>query len=151
MLTECHSITGGTAGCVIASRLSDADPTLSILLVEGGRDNYLVPFVTHPLLWQGSYNPADPWNLNYKANKEDQLLGRQSSVDAGGSLGGGSSLNLMMYSRPQRCDYDSWNTKGWSTDDLLPFMKRVRTQNICLVLNNIIDLNLYDSSKLTTH
>lgn len=118
-------LSGGTTACVVAARLSDVDPSLSVLVVERGRDNYGKTFVNNPLLWQGNYNPKDPWHLNYEANPEEQLLGRQASIDAGGSLGGGSSLNLMVYARAQRCDYDSWNAKGWTTDELLPYMKKV--------------------------
>lgn len=43
----------------------------------------------------------------------------------GGVLGGGSSTNMMMYSRAQRSDWDSWNTLGWSADEMLPFLRKV--------------------------
>jgi alcohol oxidase len=44
-------------------------------------------------------------------------------------LGGGSSINFMMYTRAQGVDFDDWETKGWSADDLLPLMKRVCCPN----------------------
>ncbi|KAI5922874.1 alcohol oxidase-like protein [Camillea tinctor] len=118
---------GGTAGCVVASRLADADPGLTILVIESGRDNFNVPTVVHPVLWRGNYVPSDPRVFFHKAVKEHQLADRESIVQVGNTLGGGSSVNLMMYTRAQRCDYDSWNTKGWTTDEVLPFLKKFET------------------------
>ncbi|RYP81724.1 hypothetical protein DL769_001874 [Monosporascus sp. CRB-8-3] len=118
---------GGTAGCIIASRLADADPKLSILVVESGRDNYNVPTVIHPVLWQGNYAPDDPRVFFHKAVKEEQLADRESLVQVGNTLGGGSSVSLMMYVRGQRCDYDSWNTRGWTADDLWPYLRKFET------------------------
>ncbi|RYO78150.1 hypothetical protein DL766_006927 [Monosporascus sp. MC13-8B] len=118
---------GGTAGCIIASRLADADPKLSILVVESGRDNYNVPTVIHPLLWQGNYGPDDPRVFFHKAAKEEQLADRESLIEVGNTLGGGSSVNLMIYMRGQRCDYDSWNTRGWTADDMLPYLRKFET------------------------
>jgi choline dehydrogenase-like flavoprotein len=46
-------------------------------------------------------------------------------VPAGGVLGGGSSINLMMYSRAQRSDWDAWQTPGWSADEMIPYLKKV--------------------------
>ncbi|RYP51229.1 hypothetical protein DL768_003388 [Monosporascus sp. mg162] len=118
---------GGTAGCIIASRLADADPKLSILVVESGRDNYNVPSVIHPVLWQGNYAPDDPRVFFHRAAKEEQLADRESLVQVGNTLGGGSSVGLMMYIRGQRCDYDSWNTRGWTADDLWPYLRKFET------------------------
>ncbi|RYP12343.1 hypothetical protein DL765_007389 [Monosporascus sp. GIB2] len=115
---------GGTAGCIIASRLADADPKLSILVVESGRDNYNVPTVIHPLLWQGNYAPDDPRVFFHRAAKEEQLADRESLIQVGNTLGGGSSVSLMIYMRGQRCDYDSWNTRGWTADDMLPYLRK---------------------------
>ncbi|KAI0169552.1 putative alcohol oxidase [Hypoxylon sp. FL1284] len=110
---------GGTAGCVVASRLADADPKLSILVIESGKDNYQVPTVTHPVLWMGNYMPGNPNVFNHVAVKEEQLANREYR--------GGSSVNLMMYTRAQGCDYDSWNTEGWKTDDMVPYLKKFET------------------------
>ncbi|KAH7303330.1 putative glucose dehydrogenase [Stachybotrys elegans] len=117
---------GGTAGCVVASRLSEADPDLSILVLEGGPNN-TGPTIGIPALFHANLDPATKTNLFYPANKSDNIGGRVLHVPSGGLLGGGSSTNLMMYSRGQRSDYDSWKTPGWSADEFLPFMKKLET------------------------
>ncbi|KAH7128217.1 GMC oxidoreductase-domain-containing protein, partial [Dendryphion nanum] len=71
--------------------------------------------------------PNSQKTLFYKSNKEKQLDGREIIVPSGGTLGGGSSINLMMYSRGQRCDFDSWKTPGWSADEMLPYLKKMET------------------------
>ncbi|KAK8062007.1 Alcohol oxidase [Apiospora phragmitis] len=103
---------GGTAACIVASRLSDADPSLSILVVEAGANNYGDPTIAMTL---------------HKGNKSDFLANREIVVPVGHVLGGGSSVNFLMYSRPQRSDYDSWQAPGWSAEDLLPYMKKTET------------------------
>lgn len=116
---------GGTAACIVASRLSDADPNLSILVVEGGSNNFNDPTVTNPLLFLGHLAPTSKATLFYTGTAEAQLGGRQIVVPAGGILGGGSSINLMMYSRAQRSDWDAWQTAGWSADEMIPYLKKV--------------------------
>ncbi|KAF7556742.1 hypothetical protein G7Z17_g1256 [Cylindrodendrum hubeiense] len=101
---------GGTAGCIVAGRLAVADPTLSILVIEQGQDNYNVPTITNPALFLTHLQPTSKTALFYKGNKAAQLAGREAIVPSGGTLGGGSSINFMMYTRAQRSDYDSWNT-----------------------------------------
>lgn len=71
--------------------------------------------------------PTSNATLFYQGNNESQLNGRQLTVPSGGTLGGGSSINLMMYSRAQRVDFDSWKTPGWTTDDMIPYLKKVST------------------------
>jgi len=70
--------------------------------------------------------PGSQTALFYEANSEEALNGRKAIVPCGGILGGGSSINFMMYTRAQGADFDDWETKGWSAEDLLPLMKRVR-------------------------
>ncbi|KAK5656755.1 hypothetical protein OQA88_4303 [Cercophora sp. LCS_1] len=118
---------GGSAGCVVAGRLAAADPGLSILLIEQGRNNYDLPSVIHPALFAQNLVPATGTALFYQANKAKELNGRKPIVPSGGILGGGSSINFMLYTRGQRSDYDAWNMPGWSTDELLPFFKRLET------------------------
>lgn len=69
--------------------------------------------------------PTSTSTLFYKANKSEHLAGRESIVPCGGTLGGGSSINFMMYTRAQRADFDSWKTPGWSADEIYPFLKKV--------------------------
>ncbi|KUI62787.1 Alcohol oxidase [Cytospora mali] len=118
---------GGTAACVVAGRLAEADPGLSILVIEGGQDNYNVPNVVNPLLFYQHLLPNSKTALRYKAKSSEHLAGRESIVPSGGTLGGGSSINFMMYTRAQRDDFNSWNTPGWTADDILPFMKKLET------------------------
>ncbi|KAA8643897.1 hypothetical protein EYZ11_013314 [Aspergillus tanneri] len=118
---------GGTAACVVASRLADADPSLSILVVEGGQNNKGNHLIAFPLLFPTALLPTSTATLFYKGNAEPQLDNREITVPTGGVLGGGSSINLMMYSRAQRHDWDSWATPGWSTDEMIPFLKKLET------------------------
>ncbi|PCG97883.1 Glucose-methanol-choline oxidoreductase [Penicillium occitanis (nom. inval.)] len=117
---------GGTTGCVVAARLATADPGLCILVVEGGSNNDM-PTIAVPALCPANLVPSSTANIFYKTNKEKQLGDRELLVASGGVLGGGSSTNLMMYSRAQRSDFDSWNTPGWSADDMLPYLRKLET------------------------
>ncbi|KAK7957869.1 hypothetical protein PG988_012717 [Apiospora saccharicola] len=118
---------GGTAGCIIAARLSEADPALSILVIEGGRNNKDDPSITHPLLFMAHLSPANGTTLLYTGGAEPQIGGRQLTVPAGGILGGGSSINMMQYTRAQRHDWDSWKAEGWSADEMIPYLKKLET------------------------
>lgn len=117
--------TGGLAGCVVAGRLAEADPDLSILVIEQGLNNYGAPEVVHPALYPRNLFPNSKYTLFWQGNQSPQLADRKPIVPSGGTLGGGSSINWMVYTRGQRSDYDSWKTKGWAADDMLPFMKKV--------------------------
>ncbi|KAH8682575.1 alcohol oxidase-like protein [Xylariales sp. PMI_506] len=118
---------GGTAGCIVASRLAEADPNLSILVIEGGPDNYNDPSVVNPAFFLQHLLPTSKTALFYKANKAEQLAGREAIVPSGGMLGGGSSINFMMYTRAQRSDFDSWRTPGWSADEMIPYLNKLET------------------------
>ncbi|KAH7013660.1 GMC oxidoreductase-domain-containing protein [Ilyonectria destructans] len=118
---------GGAAACVVAGRLAEADPALSILVIEGGQDNRGVQNIENPVFFLDHLLPTSKTTIFYKGNKADQLAGREAIVACGGTLGGGSSINFMMYTRGQRSDFDSWNTPGWSSDELVPFLKKIET------------------------
>ena len=120
---------GGTAGSIIASRLSDADPKLTILVIEGGQDNYQRVDITTPALFPGALTPGSTTLTTYQSNKEEALGNRALSLRTGNVLGGGSSVNAMMYTRAQRSDWDSWNMPGWSANEMIPYLKKVP---ICL-------------------
>jgi alcohol oxidase len=111
---------------------------LSVLVIERGQDNRGVANIENPVFYLDHQTPASKTAIFYKGNKADQLAGREPIVPSGGTLGGGSSINFMMYTRAQRSDFDSWNTPGWSADELLPFLKNVR--NGCSIVR--IDLSL---------
>jgi choline dehydrogenase-like flavoprotein len=115
---------------VVAARLADVDRTTTILLIERGPDNYDDADVIHPALYRANFDPIKGKALFYITGVEEQLANRPIVVAAGGLLGGGSSVNGMIYGRGQRVDYDSWATPGWSTDDLIPYLRKVVLQQI---------------------
>ena len=114
----------GSAGCVLANRLS-ADPDVSVLLLEaGGKDNYFWIHVPIGYLYTMN-NPRTDWCFQTEA--EDGLNGRALAYPRGRVLGGCSSINGMIYMRGQARDYDQWRqlgNAGWGWDDVLPYFKR---------------------------
>ena len=117
---------GGAAGSVIAGRLAKADPQLQVLVVESGLNNRDNPLLTTPALaGTNLVTPDSPFFDHYVSAPSDHLNGRSAVVDCGRVLGGGSSVNLMMYNRPAASDFDDWNTEGWSFTDLKPLFKKV--------------------------
>jgi alcohol oxidase len=92
--------------------------------------------------------PGSQTALFYEANAEEALNGRKAIVPCGGMLGGGSSINFMMYTRAQGVDFDDWETKGWAADDLLPLMKRVCCPDSQARLSNNTDH--YSSRTITS-
>lgn len=116
---------GGTAGCVLASRLSDQDPDLSILVIERGKNNVDNPAVEHPLFWLTNVLPGSDRMLLYNGASESQLGGRGVDILTGSILGGGSSINVMVYSRAQGAAMDDWGITGWAAKDMLPYMQKV--------------------------
>ncbi|KAH8659674.1 alcohol oxidase [Ilyonectria robusta] len=101
-------------------RLLLADPKLSILLIEGGPNNYNMPNIVHPVFFLDHLHPTSQTTIFYKTK---QHADREVIVPSGGTIGGGSSINFMMYTRAQRSDFDSWKSRGWSADELWPYLK----------------------------
>lgn len=130
-LTEVDFIVagGGTAGSIIAARLYDADPNASILVIEAGPESFDLPSVVYPALYRKNI-VANSTTLKFHIpSPEAQLANRSVPILAGNTLGGGSAVNLLMYARGQDDDFDRWDAKGWSADELIPFLKRVSTCN----------------------
>jgi len=111
----------GTAGCVLANRLS-ADPDVSVLLLEaGGRDDWIWIHIPVGYLYCIG-NPRTDWR--YKTEPEPGLNGRSINYPRGRVLGGSSSINAMLYLRGQARDYDEWaqvsGDAGWAWQHVLP-------------------------------
>jgi len=114
----------GTAGCVLANRLS-ADANASVVLLEaGGKDDYFWIDIPVGYLYTIN-NPRTDWC--YKIEPDPGLNGRSIGYARGKVLGGCSSINAMIYMRGQKSDYDYWaalGNRGWSWDNVLPVFKQ---------------------------
>ncbi len=115
---------GGSAGCVVASRLSE-DPSVTVCLLEAGGEGRGV-MIRAPL----GFAVAAPRGINswhHETVPQPGLNGRRGFQPRGKALGGSSTINAMVYARGHRSDYDNWaamGNAGWGYDDVLPFFKK---------------------------
>jgi choline dehydrogenase len=114
----------GSAGCVLANRIT-ADPNLKVLVLEaGGRD--LHPYVHMPLTWRTIWQ-GPLYNWMYRTEPEAYLDNRKVALPRGKVLGGSSTINGMLYIRGNARDYDTWRqlgNYGWSYEQVVPYFKR---------------------------
>lgn len=146
-VVSCANCTpGGTTGCVVASRLASAEPSLRILIIEAGPPTLEDLAYIQPARYLSHLLPGSQ-TIKLNVGKESaDLGGRSPVVPCAQCLGGGSSVNcasyslvgsmshqltvsVAMYSRASRSDYDEWEkvygNEGWGSRDLLPLMKKV--------------------------
>jgi choline dehydrogenase len=115
----------GSAGCVLASRLTE-DPNVRVLLLEAGpRDT---DFWIHVPLGYGKLFARTDVNWAYESEPEAELNGRRIFTPRGKVLGGSSSINGLVYIRGQREDFDGWGAPGWGFDDLLPYFEKAEAR-----------------------
>ena len=110
----------GSAGCVLANRLTE-DPAVRVLLIEaGGEDD--ADEIHIPVAFPSLFKTRFDWN--YETVEQKNLDGRPAYWPRAKVLGGCSSMNAMIYIRGNRADYDGWGVPGWSYDEVLPYFVR---------------------------
>ena len=136
-------IGGGSAGCVLAARLS-ADPSCHVVLLEAGGEDYN-PLIHIPAGYiKTMVNPEMNWM--FETEPEEGTGNRRIAIPRGKVLGGSSAINAMLYVRGQSADYDDWaqrGNRGWSYDDVLPYFRKAEHCEPLANGNDDFDDNLH--------
>ena len=118
----------GSAGCVLANRLSSISSNKILLLEAGGKDNY--PWIHIPVgYYKTMHNPKTDWC--FKTEPDETMNNRSINYPRGKTLGGSSSINGLLYIRGQEQDYDMWRqlgNVGWAWKDILPYFLKAENQ-----------------------
>jgi len=121
-------IGAGSAGCVLANRLSSVSSNKILLLEAGGKDNY--PWIHIPVgYYKTMHNPKTDWC--FKTEPDETMNNRSINYPRGKTLGGSSSINGLLYIRGQEQDYNMWRqlgNVGWSWKDVLPYFLKSENQ-----------------------
>ena len=121
-------IGAGSAGCVLANRLSSISSNKVLLLEAGGKDNY--PWIHIPVgYYKTMHNPRTDWC--FKTEPDETMNNRSINYPRGKTLGGSSSINGLLYIRGQEQDYDMWRqlgNVGWAWKDVLPYFLKAENQ-----------------------
>lgn len=122
---------GGLAGCAIATRLKEYNPSASVTLVEAGSDEHANPLITEPM---GTFQlHMSPFEYNYATAPQEAYNGRKVYNAGGKVLSGSSSVNYAMWTRGGRDDYDLWadivGDQRWSYESLLPYFRRTESHH----------------------
>lgn len=130
-MTDYLILGGGLAGCTLATRLKEYDPSASVTLVEAGPDEHANPLITEPMATFQLHNSQ--YEYNYTTVPQKHYDGRQVYNTGGKVLSGSSSVNYAMWSRGGRDDYDLWadivGDKRWSYDGLLPYFRKTENHH----------------------
>ncbi|KAJ7761998.1 GMC oxidoreductase-domain-containing protein [Mycena maculata] len=121
---------GGTTGCVVAGRLAAADPSLKILIIEAGKHTKDVSTHTQPGRFFTNLTSGGDTFTFHAAKPSEALGNRPCIIPSGKAMGGGSSVNFMMYTRASPSDYDNWENlenPGWGSKDLVPLSNKAET------------------------
>ncbi|KAK6521933.1 hypothetical protein TWF281_002508 [Arthrobotrys megalospora] len=118
---------GGTAGLVVASRLTE-DPAITVGVIEAGSSGFGDPLIDLPGRFGEAVHTKYDWE--FETTVQDGLGGRKLEWARGKALGGSSAINFFTWMRGNKQDYDSWEglgNKGWGWESMLPFFKKVET------------------------